>query len=65
MLVSALNLADRLPTVLLTAAALSALAGIAGLIVSYELEIAAGASIALCAVALSSLGLLKSKLVMA
>ena len=36
--------------------------GIAGLVISYEFEIAAGASVALCAVALSSLGLLKPKL---
>jgi ABC-type Mn2+/Zn2+ transport system permease subunit len=61
---AALNLASRLPSVLVIAAALAAAAGIAGLVVSYELEIAAGASIALCSVALASLGLLKSKLVM-
>ena len=41
---------------------LAVLAGIAGLVISYEFEIAAGASVALCAVALSSLGLLKPKL---
>jgi ABC-type Mn2+/Zn2+ transport system permease subunit len=56
---AALNLARRLPAVLAIAAALAAVAGIAGLIVSYELEIAAGASIALCAVGISLLGLLK------
>jgi ABC-type Mn2+/Zn2+ transport system permease subunit len=59
---AALNLAQRLPAALALAAALAVLAGIAGLVLSYELEIAAGASVALCAVALSSLGLLKSKL---
>jgi ABC-type Mn2+/Zn2+ transport system permease subunit len=58
---AALNLATRLPAMLATAAALAALAGIAGLVVSYELEIATGASIALCAIATSSIGLLKPK----
>jgi ABC-type Mn2+/Zn2+ transport system permease subunit len=61
---AALNLAQRLPAVLAIAAVLAALAGIAGLIVSYEVEIAAGASIALCAVGVCALGLLKSKLAM-
>jgi ABC-type Mn2+/Zn2+ transport system permease subunit len=61
---AALNLAARLPAVLALAAALAALAGIAGLVVSYELEIAAGASVALCAVGVSALGLLKPKLAM-
>ncbi len=59
---AALNLAQRLPAVLALAAGLAALAGVAGLVVSYEFEIAAGASVALCAVALGSLGLLKTKL---
>src|SRR5829696_6286532 len=59
---AALNLARRLPAVLALAAGLAAVAGILGLVLSYELEIAAGASIALCAVALSGLGLLKPKL---
>jgi ABC-type Mn2+/Zn2+ transport system permease subunit len=59
---AALNLARRLPAVLALAAVIAALAGILGLVLSYELEIAAGASVALCAVALSSLGLLKPKL---
>jgi ABC-type Mn2+/Zn2+ transport system permease subunit len=59
---AALNLAQRLPAMLALAALLAALAGIAGLVISYELGIAAGASIALCAVALSALGLLKPKL---
>jgi ABC-type Mn2+/Zn2+ transport system permease subunit len=61
---AALNLANRLPTVLALAAILAAAAGVAGLVVSYELEIAAGASVALCAVALSLLALLKEKLAM-
>ncbi|MDA0180730.1 metal ABC transporter permease [Solirubrobacter phytolaccae] len=59
---AALNLAQRLPHVLALAAALAVVAGVGGLIVSYQLEIAAGASIALCAIALSTLGLLKPKL---
>jgi ABC-type Mn2+/Zn2+ transport system permease subunit len=56
---AALNLANRLPSVLAIAAALAVVSGIAGLVVSYELEIAAGASIALCAVASAGLALLK------
>ena len=59
---AALNLARRLPAVLAMAAGLAAIAGIAGLVISYEFEIAAGASVALCAVMLSSLALLKPKL---
>lgn len=59
---AALNLAQRLPYVLALAAVLAVVAGVVGLIVSYQLEIAAGASIALCAIALSSLGVLKPKL---
>ena len=62
---AALNLATRLPATLALAAALAVLAGIAGLVVSYQFELAAGASVALCAVALSSLALLKPKLGMA
>src|SRR3954447_460842 len=58
---AALNLATRLPYVLVTAAALAVLAGIAGLVLSYELEIATGASIALCAIATSSIGLLQPR----
>ena len=53
---AALNLANRLPQIIGLAAALAVIAGVAGLVISYQLEIAAGASIALCAVALSSLG---------
>jgi len=52
---AALNLATRLPAVLGLAAALAALAGVAGLVASYALDIAAGASVALCAVALTLL----------
>jgi ABC-type Mn2+/Zn2+ transport system permease subunit len=59
---AALNLAQRLPAALALAAGLAVVAGVAGLVLSYELEIAAGASVALCAVTLSSLGLLKPKL---
>jgi len=59
---AALNLANRLPYVLALAAVLAVAAGVVGLVVSYQLEIAAGASIALCAIALSSLGVLKPKL---
>jgi ABC-type Mn2+/Zn2+ transport system permease subunit len=58
---AALNLAARLPYVLLTAAGLAALAGVAGLVVSYELDVAAGAAVALCAIATSFLSLLKPK----
>jgi ABC-type Mn2+/Zn2+ transport system permease subunit len=59
---AALNLARRLPAILAVAAGLAALAGIAGLVISYEFGIAAGASVALCAVALSGFALLKPKL---
>jgi ABC-type Mn2+/Zn2+ transport system permease subunit len=54
---AALNLARRLPGALVLAALLGALAGIAGLLVSYHLEIATGASIALCAIATFALAL--------
>ena len=60
--VAALNLARRLPSALALAAVLAALAGIAGLTISYEFDVAAGAAIALCAVALTSLTWLKPKL---
>ena len=56
---AALNLTNRLPGALALAAGLAALAGAAGLMVSYRLEIAAGASVALCAVALSGLALVR------
>lgn len=48
---AALRLARRLPAALALSAALAALAGVAGLLVSFHLELAAGASVALCAVA--------------
>jgi ABC-type Mn2+/Zn2+ transport system permease subunit len=54
---AALNLAQRLPAVLALSAALAAFAGVAGLVISYQLELAAGASVALCAVALAFLSL--------
>jgi ABC-type Mn2+/Zn2+ transport system permease subunit len=56
---AALSLTERLPAALTTSAGLAALAGAAGLLVSYRLEIAAGASVALCAVALSGLALVR------
>jgi len=56
---AALSLTNRLPYALTAAAGLAALAGAAGLLVSYRLEIAAGASVALCAVALSGLALVR------
>jgi ABC-type Mn2+/Zn2+ transport system permease subunit len=59
---AALSLARRLPHVLGLAAILAVVAGVGGLVISYQLEIAAGASIALCAVALSAVALLKPKL---
>jgi ABC-type Mn2+/Zn2+ transport system permease subunit len=49
---AALNLASRLPTVLPLAAGLAGLAGVLGLVASYHWEVAAGASVALAAVAL-------------
>jgi ABC-type Mn2+/Zn2+ transport system permease subunit len=54
---AALNLARRLPAALALAAGLAALAGVAGLEVSYHLEIATGAAIALCAIATCALAL--------
>jgi len=48
---TALRMAGRLPSALALAAALAGAAGVAGLLVSYHLEVAAGASVALCAVA--------------
>ena len=49
---AALKLTRRLGSALAAAVALAALAGIAGLLVSYHAQLAAGASVALCAVAL-------------
>jgi ABC-type Mn2+/Zn2+ transport system permease subunit len=59
---AALNLASRLPHILTLAAVLAVVSGVTGLVISYQLEIAAGASIALCAIALSAVGMLKPKL---
>jgi ABC-type Mn2+/Zn2+ transport system permease subunit len=58
---AALNLANPLPHVLAISAGLAVLSGVGGLVVSYELEIAAGASVALCAVATAGLALLKPR----
>jgi ABC-type Mn2+/Zn2+ transport system permease subunit len=55
---AALTLARRLAVVLALSVALAALAGTAGLLLSYHLEVAAGAAVALCAVALAGLALL-------
>jgi ABC-type Mn2+/Zn2+ transport system permease subunit len=55
---AALSLARRLPAVLALAVGIAALSGALGLLLSYHLEIAAGASVALCAVALAGLALL-------
>ena len=54
---AALNLAPRLPVALALAAALAALSGVAGLIASFHLGIATGASVALCAVAVAGVAL--------
>jgi ABC-type Mn2+/Zn2+ transport system permease subunit len=56
---AALNLTRRLPSALALAAALAALAGVAGLLVSYRLQIATGAAIALCAIATFALALVR------
>ena len=50
---AALRLAERLPAALAIAALTGALAGMAGLMLSFHLGIAAGASVALCAVLLA------------
>jgi ABC-type Mn2+/Zn2+ transport system permease subunit len=55
---AALTLARRLAVVLALSVLLAALAGTAGLMLSYHLEVAAGASVALCAVALAGVSLL-------
>jgi len=51
---AALRLCRRLPAALALAAALAGLAGIAGLWLSFHLEVAAGASVALCAIAIAA-----------
>ena len=55
---AALSLARRLAVVLALSVALAALAGTAGLVLSFHLRVAAGASVALCAVAVALLALL-------
>ncbi len=55
---AALALARRLATVLALSVGLAALAGTAGLVLSFHLELAAGASVALCAVTVVLLALL-------
>ena len=55
---AALSLARRLAAVLALSVVLAALAGTAGLVLSFHLEVAAGASVALCAVAVALLALL-------
>jgi ABC-type Mn2+/Zn2+ transport system permease subunit len=54
---AALNLARRLPVALALSVLLAALAGVLGLLASYHWEVAAGASVALAAVALFLLSL--------
>ena len=56
--VAALRLRSRLPAALATAGALAVLVGVGGLYVSHYLEIAAGAAIALAAVACALIALL-------
>jgi ABC-type Mn2+/Zn2+ transport system permease subunit len=50
---AALSVARRLAAVLVLAVLLAALAGVAGLLLSFHLQVAAGASVALCAVAIA------------
>jgi ABC-type Mn2+/Zn2+ transport system permease subunit len=52
---AALRLASRMPAVLGLAAAIGALSGVAGLLLSFHAGIATGASVALCAVGLAAL----------
>ncbi len=56
---AALNLAPRLAVALPLAAALTAAAGVAGLHLSFHLDVAAGASVAVCAVAVFAASLLR------
>lgn len=57
---AALRLCTRLVPALITSAALAVFAGFAGIYLSYYAEVAAGASIALCAVATWALALIAS-----
>jgi ABC-type Mn2+/Zn2+ transport system permease subunit len=50
---AALALARRLVAVLALSVVLAALAGVAGVVLSFHLELATGASVALCAVAIA------------
>jgi ABC-type Mn2+/Zn2+ transport system permease subunit len=54
---AALNLTRRLGAALAAAVLIAAVAGAGGLLVSYHLGLAAGASVALCALALFALSL--------
>jgi len=56
--IAALRLCSRLVPALAAAAAVAALAGVAGIYLSYYADLAAGASVALCAVGASLLSLL-------
>ena len=56
---AALRLAARMGTVLVVAAVLGAASGLAGLVLSFHLGIAAGASVALCAVLIAGLTALR------
>jgi ABC-type Mn2+/Zn2+ transport system permease subunit len=57
---AALNVVRRLPAAIGLAAALAALAGVLGLLASYHLDVAAGASVALAAVAVFAASLVRS-----
>ena len=59
---AALAVARRLVTALALATAIAALSGFAGLLLSYHLDIAAGATVALCAVACAGISLLVPRL---
>jgi ABC-type Mn2+/Zn2+ transport system permease subunit len=54
---AALRLCRRLPAALALATALAGLAGVGGLLLSFHLEIAAGAAVALCAVGIAAVSL--------
>jgi ABC-type Mn2+/Zn2+ transport system permease subunit len=59
---AALNLAQRLPAALALSALLAAVAGVLGLLASYHFNVAAGAAVALAAVALFALSLVSVRL---
>lgn len=58
---AALNLTRRLGPALVAAAGLAALAGVTGLLVSFHWQVAAGASVALCALAVFALSLVSPR----